>query len=113
MVVNGSYSSWLPVRSGVPQGSVLGPLLFIIYVNDIYSVINHSKHGMFADDLTLYKEVNTLADCDLLQSDLCNVSSWTKHWQLQLNWNKCEAINVTNKRSPLLFLYIVVPSVII
>ena len=62
----------LPI-SGVPQGSVLGPLLFILYVNDIYSVINHSKHGMFADDLTLYTEVHTSADWRLLQDDLASV----------------------------------------
>ena len=70
VVVNGSYSSWLPVRLGVPQGSVLGPLLFIIYVNDIYSVIHNSRHEMFADDLALYREVQTLDDCELLQNDL-------------------------------------------
>ena len=105
VVVNGSYSSWLPVRSGVPQGSVLGPLLFIIYVNDIYSVIHDSRHGMFADDLALYREIHTLDDCQLLQNDLTNVSSWSQRWQLQLNWTKCEAINITNKRNPILFSY--------
>ena len=105
VVVNGSYSSWLPVRSGVPQGSVLGPLLFIIYVNNIYSAIHNSQHGMFADDLALYREIRTLDDCELLQSDLANVASWSQQWQLQLNWNKCEAINITNKRNPLLFSY--------
>jgi len=107
VVVNGSYSSWLPVRSGVPQGSVLGPLLFIIYVNDIYSVIHHSRHGMFADDLALYREVCTLTDCELLQGDLSNVSSWSQRWQLKLNWSKCEAISITNKRNPLSFSYTV------
>ena len=55
VVINGRYSPWLPVKSGVPQGSILGPLLFILYVNDIYSVIHHSKHGMFADDLSIQK----------------------------------------------------------
>ena len=67
VVINGQYSSWLPVQSGVPQGSILGPLLFILYVNDIYSVIHYSKHGMFADDLSLYKDVSTTTDCALLQ----------------------------------------------
>ena len=67
VVINGKYSSWLPVQSGVPQRSILGPLLFILYVNDIYSIIHHSKDGMFADDLSIYKNVSTTADCALLQ----------------------------------------------
>ena len=110
MEVNGSYSSWLPVRSGVPQGSVLGPLLFIIYVNDIYSVIHNTRLGMFADDLALYREVRILDDCELLQNDLTNVS-WSHRWQLKLNWTKCEAINITNRRHSLLLymVYITIP----
>ena len=60
---------------------------------------------MFADDLALYREIHTLDDCQLLQNDLTNVSSWSQRWQLQLNWTKCEAINITNKRDPLLFSY--------
>ena len=107
VVINGSYSSWIQVRSGVPQGSVLGPLLFILYVNDIYSVINHSKHGMFADDLTLYTEVHTSADCKLLQDDLASVLLWSQRWQLSLNSAKCEAINISNKRSPVSFSYFI------
>ena len=107
VVINGSYSSWTPVRSGVPQGSVLGPLLFILYVNDIYSVINYSKHGMFADDLAIYREVHTSADCKLLQSDLASVLLWSQRWQLSLNSAKCEAINVSNKRSPVSFSYVI------
>ena len=105
VVISGKYSSWLPVQSGVPQGSILGPLLFILYVNDIYSVIRHSKHGMFADDLSIYKDVSTPADCALLQQDLNSIVFWSKQWQLQLNCCKCEALNVSNKRSPLLFTY--------
>ena len=105
VVINGRYSPWLPVQSGVPQGSILGPLLFILYVNDIYSVIHHSKHGMFADDLSIYTEVSTTADCALLQHDLDGIVQWSKQWQLQLNCSKCEALNVSNKRSPLMYTY--------
>ena len=63
MAINGSYS---PVMSGVPQGSVVDSLLFTIYVNDVYSVIHHPKHGMFAGD----QRVCALSDCELLQKDL-------------------------------------------
>ena len=79
--------------------------LFYIYVNDIYSTIHHSKHGMFADDLSIYKDVSTTADCTLLQLDLDSIVQWSKRWQLQLNCCKCEALNVSNKRSPLLYTY--------
>ena len=82
-----------------------GPLLFILYVNDIYSVIHHSKHGMFADDLSIYMEVSTPADCALLQHDLDGIVRWSNQWQLQLNCSKCEALNVSNKRSPLMYTY--------
>ena len=76
VVVNGSYFSWLPVRSRVPQGFVLGPLMFIINVNhDIYSAIQNSQHGMFAVDLVLYREIHTLDDCELLQNYLADVAS--------------------------------------
>ena len=60
---------------------------------------------MFADDLALYREVHTLDDCQLLQNNLTNISSWSQQWQLQLNWNNCEAINITNKQNSLLFSY--------
>ena len=78
-VVNGSHSSWLP---GVPQGSILGPLLFILYVNDIKSVISHSYLKMFADDLTLYRNIASVSDCELLQWDLRRIYEWTLTWLL-------------------------------
>ena len=97
VVVNGSHSSWLPVISGVPQGSILGPLLFILYVNDIKSVISHSYLKMFADDLTLYRNIASVSDCELLQWDLRRIYEWTLTWLLRLNLLKCEALNITNK----------------
>lgn len=60
---------------------------------------------MFADDLSIYTEVSTTADCVLLQHDLDGIVQWSKQWQLQLNCSKCEALNVSNKRSPLLYTY--------
>ena len=89
VIINGSYSDWLPVTSGVPQGSVLGPLLFILYIDDLQSVIKHSTLKIFADDVALYREVASSADCLLLQQDLDNFYSWTIKWQLRLNASKC------------------------
>ena len=57
IVVNGTYSDWLSVRSGVPQGSVLGPLLFLLYIDDFHNIVRHSKLKLYADDVALYREI--------------------------------------------------------
>ena len=87
VVVNGQFSSWLPVTSGVPQGSVLGPLLFILFINDISLVVSNSTVKLFAD-------------VDLLQCDLSKVVAWAKTWMLRLNPDKCESIVLSNRRVP-------------
>ena len=84
VVINGHSSDWSHVSSGVPQGSILGPLLFILYVNDISSVVQ-SNVKMFADDVTLYTTVLTTADCIQLQNDLDSVSRWCNRWQMKLS----------------------------
>ena len=99
VLVNGHYSEWLPVVSGVPQGSILGPLLFILYIDDAWCVFNHSSIKIFADDISLYSQVSSYDDCVKLQNDLSNVYQWSIKWQLTLNPAKCEAINISNKRS--------------
>ena len=66
MVINGVFSEWLPVLSGVSQGSVLGPLLFLLYMDDIHHCLSHSSVQMFADDIALYKEVTSPPDQELL-----------------------------------------------
>ena len=67
--VRGEYSEWVDVISGVPQWSVLGPILFLIYVNDIPEIVNCSIK-MFADDTKLFRTVKTIDDCKILQNDL-------------------------------------------
>ena len=100
VIINGSFSNWLPVLSGVPQGSVLGPLLFLLYIDDIHSAISHSSVLMFADDIALYKEVISSSDQEMLQADLSQVFKWSCKWQLNLNPSKCETICISYRCSP-------------
>jgi len=78
VVVYGSYSSWSPVTSGVPQGSVLGPLLFLLYVDDLTTVPRVCKLKLFANDMLLYFNVNSVEDCRVLQADLSAILEWSK-----------------------------------
>ena len=73
--VNGTVSKWAKVMSGVPQGSVLGPVLFTIYINSLPdSVTNHIK--LFADDSKLWAPVKTIEDCEALQNDITQLHEW-------------------------------------
>ena len=104
MTVDGCVSNWSNVSSGVPQGSILGPLLFLIYINDI-GVGLAANCRLFAGDCTLFKEVNSVSDAKCLQSDLNKIVTWSRIWQLPLNSSKCKANCVSNKKYPLLFTY--------
>ena len=99
-MVNGCFSEWLPVLSGVPQGSVLGPLLFLLYVDEFHQVIHHSSIKLFADNVALYKEIISSNDQSSLQEDLTRIFKWSQLWQLKLNPLKCESICISYKCSP-------------
>ena len=103
-MVNCHSSNWAPVLSGVPQGSILGPLLFIIYTNDISSTLKSSLK-LFADDMALYHHIKFSQDCSCFQDDLNTISIWFDTWQMALNPTKCEAICISNKPSPPVFQY--------
>ena len=76
LLVDGQSSGWEKVTSGVPQGSILGPLFFLMYVNDINVELNSSVR-LFADDCTIFREVTCMKNCDGLQADLNRLYYWT------------------------------------
>ena len=88
VVVRGTFSEWSQVTSGVPQGSVLGPTLFIIYVNDLPDCVQ-SYMGIFADDTKIYRPIISPTDYNILQSDINSVLQWCDIWLLFLNYSKC------------------------
>ena len=93
VVINGSKSDWGQVISGVPQGSVLGPLLFLIYINDLDSGIS-SDVSKFADDTKIGRVIRSDSDVIALQSDLDKMNEWSNRWQMQFNINKCKVLSV-------------------
>ena len=96
--INGIKSKLLPVLSGVPQGSVLGPLLFLIYINDLPSCISHSCIHLFADDTKLLLDDTKCNDVNL-QHDLQAINNWCENWYLKLNLDKCSVVHFSNKSS--------------
>ena len=98
IMVRGEYSEWVNVISGVPQGSVLGPILFLIYVDDIPERINCSIK-MFADDTKLFRTVKSIDDCIIFQNDLNTLSQWTNDWLLSFNVDKCKVMHI-GKNNP-------------
>lgn len=93
VVINGGKSPWSPVKSGVPQGSVLGPLLFLIYINDLDQGI-FSKICKFADDTKLGANAANSADIALLQQDLIRIGRWSDVWQMPFNADKCTVMHI-------------------
>jgi hypothetical protein len=91
--IKGKFSEWIEVISGVPQGSVLGPLLFLIYINDIDEGIV-SKISKFADDTKLCKEIRNDEDAKILQEDLRKLSQWSEEWQMLFNIDKCSVMHI-------------------
>ena len=89
--VNGEYSEWQPITSGIPQGSVLGPVLFIIYINDLPDKIK-SICKKFADDSKIYRQIQDEADQDIIREDLLEICDWSDLWLLRISISKCKTI---------------------
>ena len=85
VVLNGQTSSWQNIYAGVPQGSVLGPLLFLIYINDLPAGLT-SMCKIFADDTSLFSKVNDKSNSNVqLNSDLAKISKWALQWKMSFN----------------------------
>ena len=102
----GEASQPLPVMSGVPQGSILGSLLFLIFVNDLPgSVSNQTAMAMFADDTKCYRAVQRVEDGKGFQLDLDNLMKWCLDWKMDLNQTKCGVLNITRSPQPIIVQY--------
>jgi len=93
VVVNGSLSSWAEVLSGIPQGSVLGPILFVLFINDLPDVVA-STSMIFADDTKIFCSISNDKDAAQLQQDLNNLADWSQTWQLKFNASKCHVMHL-------------------
>ena len=97
--VEQEFSSWSQVKSGIPQGSVLGPILFVIFINDMSAVVE-SFCQLFADNAKIFNSICSSEDNRKLQCDLDKLSDWAEKWQLYFNTDKCKSFHIgrTNKR---------------
>ena len=93
MVITCSASAWEDVTSGIPQGSVLGPLLFVIYINDLPDVIK-SQLCMFSDDTKLYRHILDGSDSSILQAELDCLQDWSEKWQISFHPHKCKSMEL-------------------
>ena len=103
VVVNGVTSSFAPVESGVPQGSVLGPSLFLLYINDLPTDLCASAR-LFADDTACHQTIYSEADQDSLQADLDKMATWESKWKMEFHPQKCSTVHInkghtTSKRN--------------
>jgi len=98
VLLEGEKSSVADVASGVPQGTVLGPLLFLAYINDLPDCVTSSESRLFADDSLLFRFIQDQQDADLLQKDLTALEKWESDWQMKFHPEKCTVLRICNNK---------------
>ena len=93
VIVNISTSKWAKVLSCIPQGNMLGPLLFVIFFNDICDSIKSSSY-LFVDDAILFRVIKSEEDIDILHDDSNKIIEWSDNWLLRLNKEKCKQLSI-------------------
>lgn len=93
VLVNGAASEWADVRSGIPQGSILGPILFVIFINDIPDVVDCGIR-LFADDTKAFKQIHTTDDCKKLQHNINSLQDWAEKWNMKFHPEKCKILRI-------------------
>ena len=106
VMLSGSTSDWLPVNSGVPQGSSLGPLCFILFMDDLAeNIVNGSRVLIYADDCKILRSISSVSDARSLQLDINCLDNWCKAWKLRINPCKTVAVRYTNNKRLVDFVY--------
>ncbi|KAK4324262.1 hypothetical protein Pmani_005102 [Petrolisthes manimaculis] len=101
VTVNGETSSWRSVTSGVPQGSLLGPLLFGMYINDLPEVISdESQLFLYADDTKIFRKIKDIGECRKLQDDLTALKDRSNKWLLKFHPDKCKSMRIGKTEIP-------------
>ena len=103
VAILGATSSKKPVCFDVPQGSILGPLLFLLYVNDLPDAVTNSSVVGFADDTKIFRRVDSITDAMLLQEDLNNLQSWSNSCGLVFNEEKCKSLSITRGNEAIIY----------
>ena len=104
VVLEGETSTSVLVTSGVPQGTVLGPILFLLYINDLPECISNSTVQLFADDCILYRQIDSTADCVKLQDELNALQHWEDMWLMTFNAKNATPCRYLHHPSPYLLI---------